>query len=141
MIKLLNSFICILVLYLVFPTALLSKCPNVKYTITGLILSENSMPVSGASVTVFFDKLDYGYSGSTSSAGEFEIEYFFNSHKRVTFFGDECGKRPSSLTVVITADKFYAKKQFFKMKSIEEDESKNMIMLPDIQLMGLEETQ
>lgn len=120
----------------VIPTVVHAKCINEQYFINGIILKQTSsnttQPTNNARVVIFFDNNKYGFSATTNENGAFSVEYLFNTYSG-WLFGDECGKKPSSITVVVDVNNEYATKMMkYKIKDLSVEKNAKNIKIPNI---------
>jgi len=130
----LSTILLVLVITISAPAAV-SKCPYQIYTVEGIICyrdkSGDIKHVQKALVSVFLDRYDYGYSGYASNKGEFSIKYMYSTSKG-WFLDDICGKVPSSVTIIVSAEGLLTKKIKFKINGIKEIEGGKIINVPTI---------
>lgn len=126
---------CISLIIIATSNYAIAKCPIEIYKVKGFVLDVDKKPLILANVSVFFDDNESGYMGMSNEAGQFKIEYHYQTYKGPSLFGDRCGKIPSILTVVVQLKGYFSKKVIFKIKEHITKEDINLIEIPPITLI------
>jgi hypothetical protein len=115
----------------------MAKCPVEIYTITGVVLDNTNTPINGASITVFFNDQESGFTGYSSGKGEFVVKGLYDTFKRSSLFGDVCEDNPSSLTVVVHSNGYFSKKLNVKLSRTQKMGESNILGLPPVILVRI----
>ncbi len=117
------------------PTYILAKCPFETYTVRGQVVDVNRNPLNCASVSVFFDDDKSGDNGESFDEGKFEIKYYYSTYRYTSFWGDRCGKKPSSVTLVIQSPGYAPNRITFQLDDLVKEIGDNIIEIPVIILI------
>ena len=114
-----------------------AKCPSEIYEIKGVVLDTNSNPVNEASISIFFDDQESGFTGHVVIKGSFSVRCLYDTFKKSTIFGDKCKDTPSSLTVIVHARGYFTKKMNVKISRAKKTEKINMLEIPPVILVEI----
>lgn len=96
-----------------------AKCPTETYVVQGRLLVLKQGPLDGARVLVFLDDFQEGASTVAAADGSFAVETLFNSYKGMSLFlTDRCGKRPSTISIMVEHPSIMPRRATFKARTL-----------------------
>lgn len=118
--------IILLFVILAVPLSCSAKCPVESLSIKGMVLSKGVF-VNNASVYLFVNRHENGFSSKTDDKGNFITEVSYSTYRRTFLYKDECSFYPSVIFIIVTHQDYYP-----KMISVNLKES------PNIQFVSLD---
>ena len=112
-----------------------AKCPSDKYNINSTVVDSSGAPVNEASISVFFDHQESGFTAYSSGTGQFSVKCLYNTFRRTSLFGDICNDAPSSLTIIVHANGYFTKMVKVKSGPIQNIEGINILEIPPVVLV------
>lgn len=117
-----------LIMHLCAVGAASGKCPYKNYRITGIVQKENTdLLIAGVKLNFFFDdlpltltngyKTEYPDYFETNEKGAFSATVYFDSYSG-WFITDRCDKAPESLTVIVSAEGYPARRKRYRVKEL-----------------------
>ena len=122
-----------------FASAAHAKCPFFPYVFTGVVYDETSkQPVPRAKIMVFLDNqtkilADGGYAKkypdfvTTNDKGVFAATSHFQTYSGHGPQGDECGKIPERLEIVVLAPGYLAHRELVDYSTVKENKGQETV--------------